>query len=95
MEYFTDPKTNPNRATLIFSTHYSEILDDLERGDAIYLARRDERIELQRYSKADVRQDLNRTEVFDSNYLGGTAPQYDAYLKLRKATRKAVANGNE
>lgn len=55
MEYFTDPKTNPNRATLIFSTHYSEILDDLERGDAIYLARRDERIELQSYSKADVR----------------------------------------
>lgn len=95
LEYFTDPKTNPNRATLIFSTHYSEILDDLERGDAIYLVRRDERIELQRYSKADVRQDLNRTEVFDSNYLGGTAPQYDAYLKLRKATRKAVANGNE
>lgn len=92
IEYFTNPKINKNRATLIFSTHYSELLDDLERGDEIYLTKREKFIQLQRYSKTTVRKDLSKAEVFDSDYLGGTAPEYDFYMKLRKATEGAVNN---
>lgn len=92
IEYFTNPRINKNRATLIFSTHYSELLDDLERGDEIYLTKRDKLIQLQRYSKTTVRKDLSKAEVFDSDYLGGTAPEYDSYMELRKATEGAVNN---
>lgn len=55
---------------LIFSTHYSELLNDLDRGDEVYIAKRNDKIELQRYSAANVRSDLKKAEVFDSDYLG-------------------------
>lgn len=95
IEDFSDPKVNINRAVLIFSTHYSELLDDLERGDEIYIAKRDGKIQLQRYSSSDVRSDLNKSDVFESDYLGGTAPEYSAYMRLKKATKKAVNDNRE
>ncbi len=95
IEDFSDPKVNVNRAILIFSTHYSELLDDLERGDEVYIAKRDNQIQLQRYSSSNVRSDLNKSEVFESDYLGGTAPEYSAYMQLKKATKKAVDNTRE
>lgn len=90
IEYFVNNRINKNNATIIFSTHYSELLDDFERGDEIYITKRDNNIHLQRYSSAKIRSELNKGEVFDSDYLGGTAPEYDAYLKLRKATERAI-----
>lgn len=95
IEDFSDPKVNVNRAILIFSTHYSELLDDLERGDEVYIAKRDNQIKLQRYSSSNVRSDLNKSDVFESDYLGGTAPEYSAYMQLKKATKKAVNNIRE
>lgn len=95
IEDFADPKINVNRAILIFSTHYSELLNDLERGDEIYVAKRNQKIELQRYSAANVRNELKKAEVFESDYLGGTAPEYSAYMALKKATKKVVQNKYE
>ncbi|MBT9671654.1 AAA family ATPase [Secundilactobacillus kimchicus] len=83
MAYFTNPKINPNRAVLIFSTHYADLIDDLSRGDQIFVSRRqDSEIAIDRYSDIADRQDINRAEIFMSNYLGGTAPDYDAYMEL-------------
>lgn len=95
IEYFTDPEINKNRATLIFSTHYSELLSDLNRGDEIYIVKRDPLIELQRYSQTNVRQDLNRTEVYNADLIGGTAPKYESYMNLKKAIKKAVKLNEE
>lgn len=95
IEYFSNPKINKKRAILIFSTHYSELLDDLERGDEIYLTKRKDKIQLQRYSKTGVRKDLSKSDVFDSNYIEGTAPKYEAYIKLRNATEGAVNDDNK
>ena len=92
IEYFANKKINKNHATLIFSTHYSEILEDFDRGDEIYIAKRDNKIHLQRYSSANVRNELNKADVFDSDYLGGTVPKYDSYMNLRKATEKVINN---
>lgn len=87
MTYFSDPRINQNRATLIFSTHYADLINDLSRGDQIYIAQRKaDSITLGRYSDLADRQDINRAEVFMSNYLGGTAPDYATYLKLRQQT---------
>ncbi|KRL92084.1 AAA family ATPase [Limosilactobacillus equigenerosi] len=90
IEYFTDPKINLNRATLIYSTHYTELLNEMERGDEIYITRRDEKITLTRYSGLKIRNELVKSEVFDSDYIGGTVPEYDSYLDLRKATKRSV-----
>ncbi|MEQ4549718.1 ATP-binding protein [Weissella sp. GP1] len=92
IEYFTDPDVNKNRATLIFSTHYSEILDELDRGDQIYIALRNDQMQLIRYSDTGMREDISKTEVFDADNLNGTSPDYWAYMALRKATAKVVAD---
>ncbi|WP_297816372.1 ATP/GTP-binding protein [uncultured Lactobacillus sp.] len=88
IEDFADSKINVNRVVLIFSTHYSELLNDLERGDEIYVAKRNQKIELQRYSAANVRNELKKAEVFESDYLGGTAPEYSAYMALKQMMQK-------
>jgi AAA15 family ATPase/GTPase len=90
IEYFTEPQINTKRASLIFSTHYSEILDDLGRGDQIFVALRNEQMQLVRYSNTDMREDISRTDVFDADNLNGTSPDYWSYMALRKATAKVV-----
>lgn len=93
IDFFANPKINIHHATLIFSTHYSELLSDLPRGDEIYLTSRNpqnNKIELRRYSNTKVRSDLDKADVIDSNYLGGTAPKYETYMALKKATKEAV-----
>ncbi|MCH5462506.1 ATP-binding protein [Secundilactobacillus sp. HBUAS58055] len=90
MEYFTNPKINLNRSTLIFSTHYSEFLDEIDRGDQIFIARRDGKISLTRYSDTDMRPDISKSEVFQADNLGGTSPSYNAYIRLKNATIKAI-----
>lgn len=92
IEYFTDPDINKNHATLVFSTHYSELLDDLERGDQIYIAIRKEKMTFTRFSNTDMREDISRTEVFDADNLKGTSPDYKSYMALRKATRRVINN---
>lgn len=67
-KYFTEPKINANRATLVFSTHYTEILNNIEQTDEEYITMRNEKISLQRYSQAKVPSDLNKAEVFESDY---------------------------
>ena len=95
IEYFSDPKVNVNRATLIFSTHYHELLDDINRGDEIYITKRKDKIQLQRYSSTEIRNDYKKSEVFESDLLGGTAPEYESYLRLKKQTKRAVGEKYE
>jgi hypothetical protein len=91
MEYFTNPRINTNRATMIFSTHYADLIDDLSRGDQIFVNRRSNgQITMDRYSDIADRQDINRAEVFMSNYLGGTAPDYDTFMRLRQQTMDLI-----
>lgn len=92
IELFTEPSINKNRATLIFSTHYAELLDRLSRGDQVYVVRRRKAVTVSRYADIADRQDLLRSEVFTSNYLTGTVPDYDAYMNLRKETARVIGD---
>lgn len=94
MEYFTNPKINLNHATLIFSTHYAEFLDEIDRNDQVYIARRPDKMTLTRYSETDMRSDISKAEVFLADNLGGTSPSYNAYIALKRATIKAVQNND-
>lgn len=90
IQYFSDPTINKKRAVLIFSTHYSMLLDDLNRGDQVYVARRNGNIDLKRYSDFTVRQDIQKSEVFDADILRGTSPDYKAFMALVKATKEVI-----
>ncbi len=86
IRFFTDPRINKFGATLIFSTHYIEIIDTLERKDNIYILRRPENdyCESIKYSDVIERNDIKKSEVFLSNMIGGTSPKYEDILKVRK-----------
>lgn len=79
-DIFKNERINKNGACLIFSTHYTEILDFMDRKDNIYITRRnqtDASIELLNYASEVRRNDVKKSEVILSNYIEGTAPSYE------------------
>ena len=86
LSLFKDPRTNPNGACLIFSTHYAEIFDFsiLDRKDNIYITRKaDGLLSVSKFSNEFKRNDFKKSEIFLSNALTGTAPKYDNIQRLR------------
>jgi hypothetical protein len=83
---FTDNDVNKNGACLIFTTHYMEIIDTIERKDNIYVLRRDAdmAVEVSRYSDHVKRNDVKKSEILLSNYIEGTAPSYEDIQKVRE-----------
>lgn len=97
IDLFQSKDTNPYGSTLIFTTHYPEILDCIHRKDNVYFLSRDMKCRLTRvikYSRKVKRIENKKSEVFLSNYLGGTAPRYTDVENLRNLVRKAVANAS-
>lgn len=84
IRFFLDSRVNNNGATLIFSTHYSELLDEFERNDGIYIVRNREGIFAENLADILKRNDIKKSEVYNSGYLGGTVPAYEAYMALKK-----------
>lgn len=77
---FKNERINKHGACLIFSTHYAEILDFMDRKDNIYITRRnreDASIELLNYASEVKRNDVKKSDVILSNYIEGTAPSYE------------------
>ena len=83
---FDDPTINKKGATLIFSTHYSEIMDCLDRKDNIYVLVRNNSHESRavRYSDVVSRNDIKKSEVLLSNYIEGTAPSYESVRLIKE-----------
>lgn len=79
---FSNREINKNGACLIFTTHYTEILDLFDRMDNIYILTRNEKYltKIHRYSEMVSRSELKKSEVILSNYIKGTAPKA---LKIR------------
>lgn len=90
---FTDTRTNPHGACLIFSTHYPEILDSFKRKDNIYITRRDKGnyCECVKYSDFIKRNELLKSKVILENVITGTAPRYQD-LKNGKQWIEDVVN---
>ena len=91
IRFYMDKKVNPNGAMLIFSTHYSELLDEFERNDNIYIVRNRGGITVEILSDILKRNDIKKSEAYQSGLLEGTVPMYDAYMALKNSldvTRK-------
>lgn len=84
VRFYMDKKINPNGATLIFSTHYSELLDEFDRSDNIYITRNRNGITVENLSLTLKRNDIKKSEIFRSGYLYGTTPMYESYMALKK-----------
>lgn len=90
IRFFMDVRLNKNGAVLIFTTHYPELLDEYDRNDSIFIARNREGITIENLSKILTRNDIKKSEAYQSGFLEGTTPAYDAYMKLKKSISSYV-----
>ena len=84
IRFFMDSSLNKNGSTLIFTTHYSELLDEYDRNDAIYIVRNRNGITAENLSYILKRNDIKKSDAYQSGFLVGTTPAYEAYLRLKK-----------
>ena len=95
IRFFMNPNVNRNGATLIYSTHYSELLDEYERNDCIYIVRNRGGIYAENLSLILKRNDIKKSEAYESGYLEGTVPVYEAYMALKKVLSSASIEEDE
>lgn len=93
LDIFQDQTSNPFGATIIFSTHYPEILDFIKRKDSVYFLSRndDQQTRVTLYSSKINRIENKKSEVFISNFIGGTAPKYEEIKNLKDYIAKQVS----
>ena len=95
VRFFMNPSVNKNGATLIYSTHYSELLDEFERNDCIYIIRNRGGIYAENLSLILKRNDIKKSEAYESGYLEGTVPVYESYLALKKVLSSVKLQGDD
>ncbi len=85
IRFFMNEKINHKGATIIFSTHYAQLLDEFERSDDIYIVRNKNGINVEKLSKILKRNDIKKSEAYQSGYLQGTAPSYESYINFKNS----------
>lgn len=81
---FIDKSSNSKGATIIFSTHYIELLDELERNDCIYITSYKDGVSFDNLSTILKRNDIKKSEWFKSGYLEYTTPSYKGYIDFKR-----------
>lgn len=91
LEFFLSDINN-NGATLLFSTHYVEVLDEIDRSDSIYVLNKEEAIKVKKLSdrlgEYD-RSDKKKSEIFLSGVVD-TVPDYKSYQNIKKDIRDYI-----
>ena len=90
MRFFMDSKLNKNGGMLIFSTHYPELLDEYDRNDSIFIARNRNGITVENLSNILKRNDIKKSDAYQSGFLEGTTPTYEAYMQLKKSVAASL-----
>ena len=85
VRFFMDSRFNKNGGTLIFTTHYPELLDEYDRNDGIYIIRNCNGITVENLSYILTRNDIKRSDAYQSGFLEGTTPTYEAYIRLKES----------
>ena len=85
VRFFMDSRFNKNGGTLIFTTHYPELLDEYDRNDGIYIVRNRNGITVENLSYILTRNDIKRSDAYQSGFLEGTTPTYEAYIRLKES----------
>lgn len=90
IRFFMDTRLNKNGGTLIFTTHYPELLDEYDRNDSIHIIRNRNGITVDNLSNILKRNDLKKSEVYQSGFLEGTTPMYESYMSLKKSIANSL-----
>lgn len=85
LRLFMDSRLNKNGGMLIFSTHYPELLDAYDRNDGISIVRNRHGITVENLSRILPRNDIKKSDAYQSGILEGTTPTYEAYMRLKKS----------
>ena len=85
VRFFMDSRFNKNGGILIFTTHYPELLDEYDRNDGIYIVRNCNGITVENLSYILTRNDIKRSDAYQSGFLEGTTPTYEAYIRLKES----------
>ena len=85
IRFFMDGKLNKNGGMLIFSTHYPELLDEYDRNDSIFITRNRDGITAENLSNILKRNDIKKSDAYQSGFLEGTTPTYEVYMQLKKS----------
>ena len=81
---FKDRSVNKKSATLIFTTHYCEVLDLFNRQDNIWIAKSGEKIHLDNmYENYNIRPELLKSRQFYNNAFN-TSVNYEDLMELKK-----------
>lgn len=85
---YKDKNINKKNASLIFTTHYLELLDLFNRQDNIYIARADNKVELlNMYKDFDIRFDLIKSKQFYNDTFK-TAVDYESLMDLKRKLKR-------
>lgn len=85
---YKDKTVNRNNATLIFTTHYCEVLDQMGRQDNIWICKSGTQVSLSNmYEDYQIRPELLKSKQYYNNAFQ-TAVDYDALMGLKKALKK-------
>ncbi|MBS6397890.1 MAG: ATP-binding protein [Clostridiales bacterium] len=90
IRFFMDSRLNKNGGTLIFTTHYPELLDEYDRNDGIHIVRNRNGITVENLSHILKRNDIKKSDAYQSGFLEGTTPAYEAYIQLKKGIASAI-----
>ena len=90
MRFFMDSRLNKRGGTLIFTTHYPELLDEYDRNDGICIVRNRNGITVENLSYILKRNDIKKSDAYQSGFLEGTTPAYEAYMRLKKKLAASV-----
>ncbi len=85
---YKDKSINKHNATLIFSTHYCELLDLFNRQDNIWVCKTDKKIALQNmYEHFNIRTELSKSRQFYNDTFK-TSVNYDDLMNIKKELLK-------
>lgn len=93
---FNSKNINSKGAKLIFSTHYTEILDSLSRRDNIFITHKENGyVNVKNlYSDYDVRTELSKSNQFDNNVFN-TSFNYEQFLNVKKLIINDLHTNND
>lgn len=84
LELFEDSRTNPLNATLIFSTHYIELLDSFDRMDNVFItSKKENKINIDNLRDLVDRTDLKKSDIYYST-INEVGLKYENIKKFKK-----------
>lgn len=84
LSLYKDKAVNRHNATLIFTTHYCEVLDLFNRQDNIWISKANGKVSLSNmYDDYDLRPELLKSKLFYNNAFQ-TSVNYEDLMKLKK-----------